>query len=68
MGDDSYCGQPVKGWGSAWSETSRDHDSHGGDTHAGFDDSQGAGIAAFKASTSLKPSGPADFGFLLGQN
>ncbi|CAL1147798.1 unnamed protein product, partial [Cladocopium goreaui] len=31
-----------------------------------FDDSQGAGIAAFKA-TSLKPSGPTDFGFLLGQ-
>ena len=67
MGDDSYCGQPVKGcWGSAgavrdvtgswqlWPWRS-----------PGFDDSQGAGIAAFKA-TSLKPSGPTDFGFLLG--
>ena len=30
---------------------------------AGFDDSQGAGVTAFKARTNL---GPTDFSFLLG--
>ena len=61
MGDDSYRGPPVTGcpekgsWLFPWTTLP-----------SGFDDSQGAGITAFKTGTSLKPSGPTDFGFLLG--
>ena len=42
-------------------------ESYRGPPVQGFDDSQGAGIASFKAGTNLQPSGPADFSFLLGK-